>query len=242
MTKTKFLALFTALALLVSLPVAALAQTPPVLPHQFAGTAMVGEEMAMDGTMVVAMLDGETVGNTMVMDGKYSLAVMLEDLPTDDTITFMVGEMAAMETAMFTQGGIAMLDLTSEAMMMPDSTPDPMLMGEKGDDGAKGAKGATGPAGPKGDAGAKGDKGDAGAAGAKGAEGAAGAGGATGPSGAAGAAGAQGPMGDAGAAGATGADGATGPSGGGLLSIIALIVGIVALAAAGGAFLAGRRS
>ena len=251
MTKSKFLALFTAMVLLLSLPAAALAQVP-ALPHTFVGSVMMGEEMAAEGTMVVAMIDGEKAGNAEVMmDGKYRLQIILESAPADDTVSFMVGEMDAMETGMYMAGDNVMLDLTSDAMMMPD--PDkPMVIvgpqGERGLQGEAGEPGADGPAGPAGRAGARGAAGADGADGNDGARGAAGAAGADGNDGndgargAAGAAGAAGADGADGAAGGTGPAGATGPAGGGILGIIALIVGIVALVAAGGAFLAGRRS
>ena len=251
MTKTKFLALFTAMVLLLSLPAAALAQVP-ALPHTFVGSVMMGEEMAAEGTMVVAMIDGEKAGSAEVMmDGKYRLQIILEGAPADDTVSFMVGEMDAMETGMYMAGDNVMLDLTSDAMMMPG--PDkPMMMvgpqGEKGPQGEAGEPGADGPAGTAGRAGARGAAGADGADGSDGSDGAKGDTGATGSAGsdgndgARGAAGAAGPAGADGAAGGTGPAGATGPAGSGILGIIALIIGIVALVAAGGAFMAGRRS
>ena len=104
MTKSKFLALFTAMVLLLSLPAAAALAQVPALPHTFVGSVMMGEEMAADGTMVVAMIDGEKAGSAEVMDGKYRLQISLEGAPADDTVSFMVGEMDAMETGMYMEG------------------------------------------------------------------------------------------------------------------------------------------
>ena len=71
MTKFRFLALFAALALLLTVSTTVLAQGAPKQPHVFTGSVMVGDEMAMEGTEVTAMIDGETVGMAMVMDGMY---------------------------------------------------------------------------------------------------------------------------------------------------------------------------
>ena len=251
MTKSKFLALFTAMVLLLSLPAAAALAQVPALPHTFVGSVMMGEKMAEDGTMVVAMIDGEKAGNAEVMEGKYRLQIILESAPADDMVSFMVGEMDAMETGMYMAGDNVMLDLTSDAMMMPD--PDkPMVIvgpqgergpqGEAGEPGADGADGAAGRAGARGAAGADGSDGSDGNDGAKGDTGATGSAGSDGNDGNDGNDGAAGSAGADGTAGAKGDTGATGPAGGGILGIIALIVGIVALVAAGGAFLAGRRS
>ena len=80
MTKFRFLALFAALALLLTVSTTVLAQGAPKQPHVFTGEVMEGDEMAMEGTMVTAMIDGETVGMAMVMDGMYT--IKLEDPAT----------------------------------------------------------------------------------------------------------------------------------------------------------------
>ena len=69
MTKFRFLALFAALALLLTVSTTVLAQTPQQ-PHVFTGEVMVGDRRwPMEGTEVTAMIDGETVGMAMVMGG-----------------------------------------------------------------------------------------------------------------------------------------------------------------------------
>ena len=85
MTITRILALLSVVALLASLPVTvALGQggggsdAPPIPPFQVVGNATIDGEPAMDGTMVVAMIDGEKAGTGSVMDGKFSVDVMGE--------------------------------------------------------------------------------------------------------------------------------------------------------------------
>ena len=73
MTKTKIVALLSILALLASLPLTvALAQGAPYL---VIGSAMLDDEPAMMGTMVVAMVGEEKVGSGEVFDamGHYRL-------------------------------------------------------------------------------------------------------------------------------------------------------------------------
>ena len=72
MTKTKFLALFSVLALLLTIPAVAFAQSPPAI---FVGNVMVDGEMAPDGTTITAEVDGEDVATAMTMDGEYNLTI-----------------------------------------------------------------------------------------------------------------------------------------------------------------------
>ena len=91
MTKFRFLALFAALALLLTVSTTVLAQAPKQ-PHVFTGSVMVGDEMAMEGTEVTAMIDGETVGMAMVMDGTYVIKVDPGDADySGQMVMFMVG-------------------------------------------------------------------------------------------------------------------------------------------------------
>ena len=95
MTITRILALLSVIALLAALPLAALAQGggegPPVPPFQVVGNATIDGEPAMDGTMVIAMIDGEKAGTGMVMDGKFSVDVMGE-MGAMIMFEFMMGE------------------------------------------------------------------------------------------------------------------------------------------------------
>ncbi len=90
--------------------------------------------------------------------------------------------------------------------------------------------------GDAGAAGSKGDQGDTGATGAAGSDGAAGTSGTNGTDGTDGTDGAKGDQGVKGDAGAAGSSGGSG------LAVVALILAIVGIAAAGGAFMMGRRS
>ena len=88
MTKTKIVALLSVIALLASLPLAvAFAQEggegeqtspggPPALPYKVVGNAMLDDGPAMEGTMVVAMVGDEKVGEGVVgMDGVFSVDI-----------------------------------------------------------------------------------------------------------------------------------------------------------------------
>ena len=114
MTKFRFLALFAALALLLTVSTTVLAQAPKQ-PNVFTGEVMIGDEMAMDGTMVTAMIDGETVGMAEVMDGMYSIKLDPGDPSAEGYMDFsgkMVMFMVGMAGAFF---GVYTLDFVSEA-------------------------------------------------------------------------------------------------------------------------------
>ena len=256
MTKFRFLALFAALALLLTVSTTVLAQQPKQ-PHVFTGEVMIGEEMAMDGAMVTATIDGETVGVDTVMDGMYTIKLDPGDPSAEGymdfsgtEVMFMVG-MEDAGTAMWMEGMVSPLNLMAMAME-PEPTEAPVMMpgprgpqgragadGADGADGAPGADGRQGRQGPQGRAGADGNDGAPGADGRNGADGNDGADGSDGAPGAKGDKGDMGAQGAAGAADDAGSAGAVG--GGGVLAIIGLIIAIVALVAAGGAFVMGRR-
>jgi len=215
MTKTRFLALVTALALLLAIPTSVFAQRVP--PHVFVGTVTLDGAAAVDGAAVTAWIDGEQVASTNASGGEYSLLVDQGDSSyAGKTVSFKVSGANAAETAAWMQGGGDVLNLT----------------GVTGSSGGGGA-GETGSTGPRGATGAAGAAGPPGAAGSSGSDGSDGSDGAAGSSGSAGAAGPAGP------AGPTGAEG---DDGGGALGLIALIVAIVALLAAGGSYMMGRRA
>jgi len=213
MTKSRFLAVVTALALLLAIPTAVFAQRVP--PHVFVGSVTLDGATAADGAAVTAWIDGEQVASTTAAAGMYSLIVDQGDSAyAGKTVSFKVSGAHAAETAEWMQGG------GDELNLVADTTAS-----GSGSQGAEGAAGAAGPAG------------------APGAKGAPGATGATGPAGADGADGAPGPAGSDGAAGPAGAAGADGADGsGGALGVVALIIAIVALVAAGGSIMMGRRA
>jgi len=220
MTKTRFLALVTALALLLAIPTSVFAQRVP--PHVFVGTVTLDGAAAADGAAVTAWIDGEQVASTNASGGDYSLIVDQGDSSyAGKTVSFKVSGVNATEAATWMQGGGDVLNLTGAS---GSSGGDAGADGEKGTTGLRGLTGVAGPAG---------------AAGPPGPAGPAGSDGSSGSAGSAGSAGASGSDGAAGSAGTSGSDGA---DGGGGLSLIALIVAIVALLAAGGSYMMGRRA
>ncbi|MCI0904343.1 MAG: hypothetical protein J4N75_12660 [Chloroflexi bacterium] len=216
MTKTRFLALVTALALLLAIPTAAFAQN--ARPHVFVGTVTLDGAPAVDGAAVTAWVDGEQVAATNASGGQYVLQVESTTGYAGKTVSFKVSGANASQTIVWEEGGGDILNLTATSGSGP---------------GSGGDTGSTGPAGPAGPAGATGATGGPGPAGAAGSDGSAGSAGPAGPAGA---------TGSAGSAGSAGTAGAAGDDGGGALALIALIVAIVALLAAGGSYMMGRRA
>ena len=215
MTKNRFLALVTALVLLLAIPTAVFAQRVP--PQVIVGSATLDGASAADGAAITAWIGGEQVADTHASGGEFTLLIDQGDGSyAGETVSFKVSGVEAAETVAWVQGGAVLLDLVANS--------------------GSGASGGSGEAGASGDKGAKGDTGATGPAGSAGAAGAAGS---AGSDGSAGPAGATGAAGGAGAAGSAGADGA---DGGGGLGVIALIVAIVALLAAGGSYMMGRRA
>ena len=228
MTKTRFLALVTALALLLAIPMSVFAQNAK--PHVFVGTATLDGATAADGAAVTAWVGGEQVAATTVKGGEYDILVGDSVGYAGETVSFKLSGADASETATWVEGGGDIVNLTA-ASGSSGAGGGAGADGEKGATGTRGLKGVAGPAGPAGADGA------AGAAGPAGATGSAGSDGSDGSDGAAGSTGSSGSAGPAGAAGAAGADG-----GGGVIGIIALIVAAVALLAAGGSYMMGRRA
>ena len=229
MTKTRFLALVTALALLLAIPTSVFAQRVP--PHVFVGSVVLDGVAAADGAAVTAWVDDEQVADTTASGGDYSLVIDQGDSSyAGKTVSFKVSGSDAAETASWKQGGGDILDLNAATGSGTVSA------------GSDGATGPAGPAGMWGRAGADGADGAAGAAGAAGPPGPAGSDGNDGSDGADGARGAAGAAGASGSNGSDGAPGADGSDGGGGLGVIALIVAIVALLAAGGSYMMGRRA
>ena len=224
MTKTRFLALVTALALLLAIPTSVFAQRVP--PHQFVGTVTLDGAGVVDGGAVTAWIDGEQVAAANASGGNYSIQVDQGDGSyAGKTVSFKVAGADVADTVEWTQGGGTILDLVGVTASAGSGGA-----GADGEKGTTGLRGLTGVAGPAGPAGASGAPGPAGASGSDGSDGAAGSNGSSGSTGSAG------PAGPAGAAGAAGADG------GGIIGIIALIVAAVALLAAGGSYMMGRRA
>ena len=227
MTKTRFLALVTALALLLAIPTTVFAQN--ARPHVFVGTVTLDGATAADGAAVTAWVDGEQVASTTAKGGDYDLLVVSNAGFAGATVSFKVSGADASQTIAWEEGGGDIVNLiasTSSSAAVGGAGAD----GEKGTTGLRGLTGVAGPAGPAGPAGASGPPGPLGPAGFDGSDGAAGSAGSNGSGGP------GGPGGPAGPAGAAGADG------GGIIGIIALIVAAVALLTAGGSYMMGRRA
>ena len=135
MKKTKILVLLTIVALFLAIPAVALAQAPPLA--RFAGTAMVDDAAAPDGTMVSAMIGDEVVSGT-VSDGKYLL--LIAQPPGQDftgaAIMFMIGDMMAGESPTWAAGLSERLDLT--AMAVPEGPAIMASLYEIGHSGSSG--------------------------------------------------------------------------------------------------------
>ena len=225
MTKTRFLSLVTALALLLAIPSAVFAQN--ARPHVFVGTATLDGATAVDGAVVTAWIGGEQVAATTVKGGDYDLLVVSNAGFAGATVSFKVSGADASQTIAWEEGGGDIVNLIATTS---SSAAAGGADGEKGTTGLRGLTGVAGPAGPAGPAGASGPPGPLGPAGFDGSDGAAGSAGSNGSGGP------GGPGGPAGPAGAAGADG------GGIIGIIALIVAAVALLTAGGSYMMGRRA
>ncbi len=117
MKKPKILVLLTIVALFLAIPAVALAQAPPLA--RFAGTAMVDDATAPDGTMVSAMIGDVEVASGTVSGGKYLLTVVQP--PGDDfvgaALMFMIGDMMAGESSTWGAGLSEPLDLTAMAVL-----------------------------------------------------------------------------------------------------------------------------
>ena len=233
MTKTKIAALLSVLALLASLPLTvALAQGAPYL---VIGTAMVDDEPAMMGTMVVAMVGDEKVGSGEVFDAMGHYRLLIGDGNPGDTvmISLMMGEGDEMMEYMASTDGDVMIGASGEskmadlmaysgeqpaptAMPRPTRTMEQMIDERVRSSVAAAVRNIEVPAGEPGAAGADGadgDDGSDGAAGARGPAGPAGADGDDGSDGARGAAGADGSNGSDGSDGSDGSSGSAGPAG-----------------------------
>lgn len=245
MTKTRLLALVTAMVLLMTIPMMVSAQKAP--PHAIVGTATLDGATAAEGTVVAALVDG-TEGGTATADADGGFVLLVE--PGDDdsfagkTISFTVGGKDAAETTDWVQGNAEEIDLTAGegAAVTAATTTTATATGADGADGSPGLPGRRGIQGLQGETGPAGPTGATGAIGGSGPSGASGSDGATGATGAQGSPGATGATGATGAQGAAGAAGAAGSGGSNVLGIIALILGIVAIVGVGAVFVTGRRS
>ena len=236
MTKTRFLALLSVLALLAAMPLASVFAQQPVPPQKFYGMVMVNGEAPPEGTTVIVTVttmttneEGEEVSETMEIGRAMTMDAMGNYvLETDDDgalngrevmFQVMVMGMAESEDAipsMMTADGMEAMD--EPIMWMQGNTRNVDLeVGESmmTPEGPMPVipRGPAGPRGPVGPQGEQGEPGPAGPPGEDGHDGHDGAAGADGADGADGSDGARGPAGAAGSDGADGSDGAQGPRG-----------------------------
>jgi hypothetical protein len=214
MIKVRILALLSVLALLLTLPAIASAQSVP--PHIFIGSATVNGMSAPSGTVITAMIGGDAKGSAKVgSNGEYGPLHVASGSGSE--ISFVLDTLTASETATWEQGGASVLALNAS-------------VGGGGEGGAAGSAGSAGKAGANGKDGADGSNGKDGANGANGANGTNGK------------AGADGSNGKDGADGKNGAAGPAGPAGGGAVAIFALILAIVALIGVGAVYFLGKQN
>ena len=163
MTKTRFLSLVTALALLLAIPSAVFAQQN-ARAHVFVGTATLDGATAADGATVTAWVGGEQVAATTVRNGDYDMLVTSRDGFVGETVSFKVSGANAAETIVWVEGGGDIMNLTATSRSWESG----------GSTGSTGVSGPAGPAGPAGAAGPRGVSGPTGPAGAAGSDGAVG--------------------------------------------------------------------
>ena len=237
MTKTRFLALLSVLALLAAMPLASVFAQQPVPPQKFYGMVMVDGEAPPEGTTVMAIVttmmtneEGEEVTETMVIGEAMTMDAMGNYVLTTDADSTLAGKevmfkvmVMGMEESEDAMPSMMMEDGMMEGMEEPimwmqgntrnvDLEVGEFTMTPTGPQPSRNV-GPPGPRGPVGPAGADGEPGPAGADGADGARGPQGPAGPAGADGSDGADGARGPAGAAGSDGADGADGAQGPAG-----------------------------
>ncbi len=235
MTKTRFLALLSVLALLAAMPLASVFAQQPVPPQKFYGMVLVDGEAPPEGSTVMAIVttmmtndEGEEVTETMEIGmamtdamGNYVLETDGDSALAGKEVMFRVMVMGmeesedAMPSMMMEEGMMAM---DEPIMWMQGNVRNVDLEVGESRMTPTGPRpvipmGPTGPRGPVGPQGEQGEPGPAGPQGPEGEHGHDGHDGAPGADGADGSDGARGPAGAAGSDGADGSDGAQGPRG-----------------------------
>ena len=161
MKKVRFLALAAVAALLLIFPAIVMGQ--PLQDHQTKLNVNVDGIEAPDDTKVTAMIGGEDAGSAMTMNGIAFLKIPGTSATVGMEISFMVGDLMAMETDTWERGGhqdknFELNASTGPPTATPRPTSTPDIRGPKGKDGKDGEAGAAGAKG------ATGSKGSAGAA------------------------------------------------------------------------------
>ena len=121
--RTLFIA---ALTLLAILPTLALAQNPN--PHGFYGKASVDGAVVTSGIRIAALIDGVEAVSTFTTSGGEYVFIVQEDRPgqfSGKAIHFKIGELAAVQTAVFTPFNNDALNLTATSVVTPAPPPPP---------------------------------------------------------------------------------------------------------------------
>ncbi len=148
------LRLVVTLVLLVSLAIGVAAEeSVPTLPHEFYGTVTIGGSPAPAGTVIVAVIGGTECGSvTTTGSGEYGSAIRHKGtnllIPgsaeqVGETITFLVNEQTAQETATFTPGEMTRLDLSVAGESTPTATSTPGSGSSSGGSSGGGPQGST---------------------------------------------------------------------------------------------------
>jgi hypothetical protein len=155
MTKVRLLALLAVVAL-VLFPAMALADTPPERPCRFHGTVTADGLPVPDGTTITAVVKGTAFETTTPVEeygpSTYAIKVVqpVGESYGNETVTFMIGDGPAKETAKWLLGENIELNLTA-GEAQPSPTPSCVCeKGDKGDKGDTGDKGDPGVAGEPG--------------------------------------------------------------------------------------------
>ncbi len=89
--------------------------TVPVPPHLALITAWIDGEVAPDGTVITAMMEGKRVTTAPVTNGQAGLTIEGVAADTGKTITFKIGQLDAAERDTWEQGGHVDASLTLTA-------------------------------------------------------------------------------------------------------------------------------
>ena len=200
---SRFLVPLVIVAMLVALPMTALAQSEP--PHVLIGTVTLNGAPAPVGTGIVGMAGGREVGSATARAGG-SFRLDLSN-PSGQAVTFLVDGVVANQTLTDWRTGFVQRNYKLDAVAGDAGNGLPVQPGPPGPPGPRGPQGPPGPPGPPGpdgETGPTGPPGEPGPAGARGPAGEPGPRGAVGP---------QGEIGETGPAGVAGPQGPTGPPG-----------------------------
>ena len=197
MTKTRFLALLSVLALLAAMPLASVFAQQPVPPQKFYGMVLVNGEAPPEGTTVMAIVttmmtneEGEEVTETMVIGEAMTMDAMGNYVLETDADSTLAGKEVMFRVMVM---GMEESEDAMPSMMMGDGMEamDEPIMWMQGDvrnvdlevgesmmtptgprpvipTGPTGPRGPAGPQGPQGEPGPMGEHGHDGADGARG--------------------------------------------------------------------------